>query len=276
MPRPSLAGTTVVITGGARGIGRATVDRLVRRGARVAIGDLDGVLAAEVAADYGDAVVGTALDVADPESWAVFRKEVAHLGPCDILINNAGIMPLGPVLAEDADVTRSIVDVNLHGVINGTKAFGPEMVKRGHGHIINVASAVGRIALAGGATYSASKFAVVGFTEAVRQELAPSGIEVSMVLPTVVLTELSTGVAAAKGVKKVTADQVAAVIESAIDSPRPELWVPRWTQAISRINAVLPRRAQEALAHAMGADRALSNTDPSARLAYENRVRHRD
>src|SRR3546814_19017332 len=88
------------------------------------------------------------------------------------------------------------------------------MAERGRGHIVNVASAVGRVALADGATYTASKFAAVGFIEATRSELAPLGIDVSAVLPTVVMTELASGVPAARGVKPVSADDVARVIEA--------------------------------------------------------------
>ncbi|RZI85160.1 MAG: SDR family NAD(P)-dependent oxidoreductase, partial [Microbacterium sp.] len=169
-----LSGLAVVVTGGARGIGRATVERLARAGARVAIGDRDAELAAATAADVsrstGNRVVSAPLDVGDPDSWSAFLGAVAEIGPVDVLVNNAGIMPLGSVLKESVAVTTAIVDVNLHGVINGTKAVAPGMADRGRGHIVNVASAVGRVAVPNGATYSASKFAVVGFSEATRAE----------------------------------------------------------------------------------------------------------
>ena len=97
----------------------------------------------------------------------------------------------------------------MHGLINGTKAIAPGMAERGRGHIVNVASAAGRIAVADGATYSASKFAAVGFSEATRAELAPLGIDVSMILPSIVATELASGVPATRGVKTVTPLEVA-------------------------------------------------------------------
>jgi len=268
---------TVVVTGGARGIGRATAECFVREGARVAVGDLDGDLARSVAGELGQAsgsaVVGGALDVTDPASWTAFLAAVAELGPVDVLVNNAGVMPLGPVLDEPAAVQRAILDVNVHGVINGTKAVAPAMVERGRGHIVNVASAVGRAATPGGATYSASKFAVVGFSEATRLELRPHGVEVTVVLPTVVKTELSAGVPSARGVKPVTPEQVATVIADAVHRPRPELWVPTWTRGMVRATSLLPRRAQEAMARAMGADRVLLDADTAARKAYEERAR---
>lgn len=267
----------VVVTGGARGIGRATVELLAQLGARVAVGDVDAALATAAADDIADrtgaVVLAAALDVADPTSWEAFLAQTGVLGPVEVLVNNAGIMPLGPVLEEPADVARAIVDVNLHGVINGTKAVGPGMVERGRGHIVNVASAVGRVAVPHGATYSASKFAVVGFSEATRAELAPSGVDVSMVLPTVVRTELAAGVPAARGVHPVSAEDVAEVIVETIRRPRPESWVPRWSKSVSRAADLMPLRAKEALGHLMKADTVLADADEGARAAYEERVR---
>lgn len=275
----SVAGLVVAITGGARGIGLATAERLARHGARVAIGDLDADLAASAAADLrartGRPVVAAHLDVTDPASWTAFLGDVADLGPLDVLVNNAGIMPLGDVLKEPAELARAIVDVNLHGVVNGTKAVAPGMADRGHGHLVNVASAVGRVALPHGATYSASKFAVVGFTEATRAELAPLGIDVTAVLPTVVQTELSAGVPHARGVRPVSAEEVAEVIEHAILKPTAELWVPRWSRTLARSADLLPRRVKDATARLLRADSALSDADPAARAAYEERVRRR-
>lgn len=269
----AIADRNFIVTGGARGIGRATVERLARQGARVAIGDRDLELAREVAQPFGDRALAAALDVTDPASWRDFLEATSSLGPFDVLINNAGIMPLGSVLKEPDDVTRAIVDVNLNGVIFGTKAVAPGMVERGSGHIINVASAVGRVPIANGATYSASKFGAVGFSEALRAELEPHGIDVTVILPTVVQTELASGVSQTRGIRPVTADDVAKVIETALLSPKPELWVPRWSQGLAKAAQLLPRRAQAVVAHALKADRTLTDVDESARAAYEARVR---
>jgi hypothetical protein len=94
-----------------------------------------------------------------------------------------------------------------------------------------------------------------------------------MVLPTVVRTELAAGVPAARGVKPVTAEDVAKVIEATVRRPRAEMWVPRWTQGLTRATGLLPRRAQEAIAHALKADTVLADVDPAARAAYEARAR---
>ncbi|WP_148573938.1 SDR family oxidoreductase [Nocardioides caldifontis] len=268
-----VAGLSLIVTGGARGIGRATVERFARLGARVAVGDRDVELAREVVAPFGGRAAAARLDVTDPQSWRDFLEEVSALGPFDVLVNNAGIMPLGSVLKEPDGVTRAIIDVNVHGVINGTKAVAPGMVERGSGHVVNVASAVGRVAVADGATYSASKFAVVGFSEATRAELAPHGVDVTVVLPTVVQTELAAGVPAARGVKPVTAEDVAEVIEEAVRKPRPELWVPRWTQGLTKVTQVLPRVVQQGMAKLTAADTILASADPAARAAYGERAR---
>ncbi len=273
MSKRDISGLAIVITGAGRGIGEATAGLLAAQGATVALGDLDTALVQGVAARIGRGAVGAHLDVTSVESWTEFLAAVGEVGPIDVLVNNAGIMPLGSVLKEPEAVARAIIDVNVHGVINGTKAVAPGMVDRGHGHIVNVASAVGRIAVADGATYSASKFAAVGFSEATRAELKPHGIDVSVVLPTVVRTELAAGVPTARGVKAVSAEDVAEVIATAIRTAQPELWVPRWVQGMTRTTGVLPRWLQERIAGAFGADRVLSDRDEAKREAYEARVR---
>lgn len=268
-----IEGTAVIVTGGARGIGRATVERLARAGASVAVGDLDPDLLDDVTAEFGSRVMAAHLDVTDPASWRTFLESVADLGPWDVLVNNAGIMPLGSVLKEEDALTRAIFEVNVHGPINGIKAVAPAMVERGQGHIVNVSSAVGRVPVPDAATYSASKFAVVGFSEALRMELAPSGVDVSLILPAVVQTELSDGVPQAKGMKPVTPEDVAAAIESVIREPRPEVWVPNWTQALTKITQAMPRRFQDFVDRTTNASQLLAGVDPAARAAYEERVR---
>ncbi|MFJ2756745.1 SDR family oxidoreductase [Nocardioides sp. NPDC087217] len=268
-----IEGTAVIVTGGARGIGRATVERLARAGASVAVGDLDPDLLDDVTAEFGSRVMAAHLDVTDPASWRTFLESVEDLGPWDVLVNNAGIMPLGSVLKEEDALTRAIFEVNVHGPINGIKAVAPAMVERGQGHIVNVSSAVGRVPVPDAATYSASKFAVVGFSEALRMELAPSGVDVSLILPAVVQTELSDGVPQAKGMKPVTPEDVAAAIEDVIREPRPEVWVPNWAQALTKITQAMPRRFQDFVDRTTNASQLLAGVDPAARAAYEERVR---
>lgn len=268
-----LPGAVVAVTGGARGIGRATAEAFHRAGALVAVGDVDGPLAEEVAAGLGDRAVGCCLDVTDRGSFEEFLSLVERsLGPVDVLVNNAGIMPLSDLVDEPDDITRRIVDVNLHGVITGTKLVAPDMLRRGRGHVVNVASAVGRIAVAGAATYSASKYAVVGFSEAMRSELGRSGVHVSCVLPTVVQTDLSAGIGTVRGQKPVTAEDVAATIVDVTASPRPETWVPRRSRALFLSASMLPYRLKDGVSRALGAHDILYKPDRAARAAYEQRT----
>ena len=108
----------------------------------------------------------------DRASFDAFLTEVERrLGPLDVLINNAGIMPVGPFVAETDETARRIVDINVHGVINGSKLALERFLPRNRGHLVNIASVAGKMGFPGGATYSASKHAVVGLSEAIRVEL---------------------------------------------------------------------------------------------------------
>ena len=112
-----------------------------------------------------------------------------------MLVNNAGILHLGPFVEEEDDATRRQVDVNLFGVINGTRLILPRFRARGGGHLVNVASSAGKVTPPGIATYTATKHAVVGLTEAVRAEHEGTGIDFSIVMPGVVKTEMIAGYA---------------------------------------------------------------------------------
>lgn len=190
MPKPiDLKGASVAITGAARGIGYATARAFVAEGARVFIGDLDADLAKASAKELGCA--GAGVDVRSRKSFADFLAGID--APLEVLVNNAGIMPAGRFVDEPDAVTDAIVNVNLNGVLRGTKLVLPGMLERGSGHIVNVASYLGEVPAAGLATYCASKHAVVGFSEALRDELADTGVTVTTVLPSAVRTDLVSG-----------------------------------------------------------------------------------
>src|ERR1700738_5365002 len=194
-----VGGKVVVITGGARGIGLATATALHKLGAKVAIGDIDETAVKESGADLGLEVYGK-LDVTDPSSFADFLDQVERqLGPIDVLVNNAGIMPVGRIVDEPDAVTRRILDINVYGVILGSKLAAQRMAPRGHGHVINIASLAGELYIVGLATYCASKHAVLGFTDSARLEYRAAGVKFSAVLPTFVNTELASGTPGTKG-----------------------------------------------------------------------------
>jgi NAD(P)-dependent dehydrogenase (short-subunit alcohol dehydrogenase family) len=271
--RRSLNGKVVAITGGARGIGKATATALARRGARIAIGDLDSELAESAAAGLGGGAIGLALDVTDRASFERFLDEAeAQLGPLDVVVNNAGIMPIGPFADETDATARRQIDINLHGVIFGSKLALAKMLPRNSGHLVNIASQAGKAGFPGGATYCATKHAVVGLSEAIRAETHDTGIEVSCVMPAVVNTELTDGLAETRFLTPIEPEDVANEIVDALEIPRFDVFVPRSNGAIFKVMSVLPRRAREAVGRALKGDQVLAGADPKARAAYEARA----
>ncbi len=269
----SLNGQVVAITGGARGIGRATATALIAQGARVAIGDIDAPLAEKTAAELGSGTIGLPLDVTDRESFAAFLDETERqLGPLDVLVNNAGIMPVGAFENETDDCAQRLVDINIHGVILGSKLAIQRFQPRGRGHIVQLASIAGKGGFPGGATYCATKHAVVGLTEALRSELRGTGIELHQVLPIGVNTELYSGVSAARGFPTAEPEDVANTIVELLQTGKFELYVPRKVAAITRMQALMPRRMAEAIIRFTKGDQLLLAADPSARAAYEARI----
>ena len=271
-PRP-IRDRVVAVTGGARGIGRATAAALLREGARVAIGDIDLELAGRTAAELGSGCLALKVDVTDRGSFARFLDDIEReLGPLDVLINNAGIMPLGPFHEESDRTADRQLDINVHGVITGTKLALARMQPRRSGHIVNQASYVGRVPFKGGATCVATKHAVVGLSYAVWMENRDAGIEVSVVMPGVVNTELGSGLANTRGIKVVEPEEVADAIVEALRRPRIDVYVPRSLGVLWRIGAVLPPRAGILLAKLFRSEGVLSDADPTARAAYEARA----
>jgi NAD(P)-dependent dehydrogenase (short-subunit alcohol dehydrogenase family) len=269
----SLRGKVVAITGGARGIGRATASALLREGARVAIGDIDPALARRTAGELGSGCVALELDVTKPDSFARFLDALEReLGPLDILINNAGIMPLGPFHEESDRTAARQLDINVHGVITGTKLAVARMRPRRSGHVVNLASYVGRAPFKGGATYVATKHAVVGLSYAVWLENRDLGIDVSVVMPGVVDTELASGLASTRAVKVVEPEEVADAIVETLRRPRIDVYVPRSLGVLWRIGAVLPARAGILMSKLFRSEGVLSEADRSARAAYEARA----
>ncbi|HET7053254.1 MAG TPA: SDR family oxidoreductase [Solirubrobacterales bacterium] len=275
--RRSLSGKVVAITGGARGIGRTTAQALVRKGCRVALGDLDLEPAEQTAAELGGGTVAIQLNVTERDSFAAFLDEAERqLGPVDVLVNNAGIMPVTPFEQESDDSIRRQLDINVYGVIVGTQLAVRRMKARGSGHIVNLASSAGKAGVPGIATYAATKHAVVGLTEAVRAECRGSGVELSYVMPITVNTQLIEGLADQRGVKRIEPEDVAKEIVDALELGKVDVYVPRELRASVTLGALLPRRAREAVSRFMGVETVMTEVDPAARRAYEERISHND
>lgn len=271
----SVRGKTIAITGAGRGIGLATALELSRAGARIIIIEIDaasaktGVTSVE---ERGGQAVSCVLDVSDAE---MVERTVATLveqqGPVDILINNAGIMCLGNFLDLSSKENHRQIQVNLHGVINLMRAFLPYMERRNSGHIVNIASLAGKFGVPYSAIYSATKHAVVGLTEAVRAEYLDSNIQFTYVLPSVVDTELFDGVTAPKWPPKVTPQDVAKAVHSAIKNGDVDVFVPRIARLSMVLDLVLPRFAQDKLRTVLKVSNMFKNVNSAARAEYRLR-----
>lgn len=267
-----LKNAVVAITGGARGIGLAIAEALRAEGARISIGDVDVALAQKEAARLS--AFAHVLDVRQRDSFATFLRATEEaLGPVDILINNAGIMPMGAFLDETLAISDAQIDINFRGVIHGMQLALPGMLARRRGHIVNVASMAGRFSIPGAAVYCGTKHAVVGMTEAVAGEHRDSGVSFTLVMPSKVLTELSSGTDAANpGIPSVTPQEVAASVVSALRKPRLHVAVPDYLQTAHALYGLVPAWLQERGRRLMGDTGILTKLDHGARGNYTKRL----
>ena len=270
----TIPGKVVAITGGARGIGMATAKALTARGARVAIGDIDDELARKSAEEIGGGTVALHVDVTDRASFDRFLDGVEEaLGPVDVLINNAGIMPTARFIEEDDESIRRQFEINVFGVMNGMRSAIPRMLEHGDGHVINLASTAGKFTIPGISTYAATKHAVVGLTGSVRLEMKDSPIDFSLVMPVIVRTELTSGVPDTRGVKPLEPEDVADSIVEAIETRRYEIWCPRYTSTLNKALTVLPLRATDAVGRLTKTDKGLLDAiDSPERRDYIERI----
>lgn len=275
-----LQGKTVLITGGARGIGQATAIAFARVGARVAIGDLDVELAektaAEISAETGSRVVGLPLDVTDAASFQRFVEAAeAQLGEMEVLVNNAGIMPTGLFAEEDPVMTERIIGINLNGVIHGSRLAVQRFVPRGHGTIVNIASLAGVSGFPALATYCATKHAVLGFSDSLYSEMRVHGVGVVVVLPGVVRTELSAGAKMRKFMEPIATvdpEDVGAAIVSAVGRRKFRVTVPGRLGAMLTVMSLLPAPMRRWADRVSGTEAAYTQADPVVRAKYHERV----
>lgn len=271
-----IRGRTIAITGAARGIGFATAQALLARGARVVIGDRDVALGDSAVARLSNQgpVSGYPLDVTDPESFAAFldKARADGGGRIDVLINNAGVMPVGPFLDQTDAAIRSAIEVNFYGVLNGCRLVLPEMVARRSGHVVNIASLAGMLAVPGQAVYAGTKFAVVGLSTALSDEFAPQGVHVSCVLPTFTNTDLISGTATAGLTKPVQPEDIAAAVVRTLDKPKSSVSVPYPLRFVAAATAFLSPRSRRWFSAKMGTARVFLDVDTTARAAYEKRA----
>ncbi len=270
----ALSDASVAITGAGRGIGRATAELFAAEGATVCLGDLDAETAAEAAEQIGPCAHPFHLDVTVRDSFAAFLTAAEDTtGPIDVLVNNAGIMPAGRFLDESDATTNAVLAVNVAGPVHGMRLALPGMITRGRGHIVNVASMLGKTELPGLATYIASKHAVVGLGAAVRSELDGTGVTITTVLPGVVNTQLASGITIpfARLIRVEPGDIAKAIVASVGDRPK-EVAVPRWLGLYAVARPLIPDQVEQLVRKLIGDDRAITDAGSEGRAAYAERI----
>lgn len=237
-------GAVVAVTGASRGIGEAVARAVTRRGARVGLMARSEDALARLLDDLNGRGVAVTVDVTDPHQvTAAIDRITDTLGPIDVLVNNAGVGAYGPVATTDLETFERLMRVNYLGTVYATKAVLPAMLSRSSGVVVTVASVAGRMAAPLEAAYSASKFAVVGFSEALAAEVAPRGVRVALVNP----GPVATGFFEARGhpyarrfPRPISAEAVAAAVVSAVERGRHEVFVPRWLGRALVVKTLLP------------------------------------
>ncbi|MGV9818916.1 SDR family NAD(P)-dependent oxidoreductase [Nocardia xishanensis] len=269
-----LNGASVAVTGGAGGIGRAIAAHFVSAGARVTIGDLDREAAQRVADELGSSAVGVALDVSDEASFAAFLDSAeAASGPLDVLINNAGVDWMGQFAAEPHAVSRRQVSVNLMGPIIGSRLALQRMLPRRRGHLVNVASAAGRIPQPGSAVYTATKHGVVGLTDCLRLEYRGSGVRFSVLHPGYIPTAMTEGTRRpSRLIPTATPDDCARAVVDAVQYNRYEVWSPANQWINIKLGHLVGRAIRERVLLATGIGDIAGHMDEGARRNYNDRV----
>lgn len=271
-----LAGRVVLITGGARGIGRACCEAFAQAGASVALCDVDlptATATQEALTARGLSVQAWQLDVRDRAAWEVVVRDVeARLGPVEVLVGNAGIMPVGSFLSlSEAQESRQ-VDINLNGLIHGIHAVLPGMQQRESGHLVQIASLAGRVPTPYGAVYAATKFGAVGLGESLRHELEGTGIHVTTVMPGFVQTELISGLQTPSWPKPSTPAAVAEATLKGVLRRKGRVYLPWFASMLVLLPWILPHWMALFLSRLFGVHQALKPADEAARSAYRERA----
>jgi NAD(P)-dependent dehydrogenase (short-subunit alcohol dehydrogenase family) len=277
----AIRGKVAVITGAGSGIGRALAYDFARRGARLAISDVDTAGLAETAQHVrviGAGVHEQRLDVTDRAAVLAYADAVAaEFGAVHIVVNNAGIAFTGDVEAMTFEQIEQVMDVDFWGVVNGTKAFLPHLIASGEGHLVNVSSLFGLLAMPSQSAYNAAKFAVRGFTESLRQELLIAGhpVEVTCVHPGGIKTAIARNAGAVEGrdavqlaeffdsqLARTSADSAAKSIARAVIGNRPRAVVGLDAKALDLFVRLVGPAYQRVFAWCAG--RVMPRTDASA------------
>lgn len=256
-----LQGRPVAITGAARGIGLAIAVACSRAGMRVAISDVDSGAVEAALRQLGPGAYGEVCDVTNHKGFSEFLDRAeAEIGPLYALVNNAGVCFLGSFAEEDPARTSTTVEVNLGAVLHGSREAIQRFTSRQEGHLINLASASSFIPMSGGATYTSTKYAVLGLTRALRGELRGTGVRTTAVIPGVIRTDMTTDFKPSLGSRLTSPERVADAVLAALRHGHEERFVPREIEILARLLQLLPPRAADGLKRLMGLDGVMSGT----------------
>jgi all-trans-retinol dehydrogenase (NAD+) len=256
-----VAGSRVLITGAGRGLGLAIAEAFALAGARVVVTDRDPERLTAVVANLPGAC-GYVLDVTNAEQIADVRTRLlAEHGPPDVLVNNAGVVFGGPFL--DVPIARhhTTVDVNLCGLLAITHCFLPDLLARPAAHLVNIASASAVIALPHAATYAATKWAVLGFTESLREELRLLGhrhVDVTAICPGYITTGLFAGAEPGSLAGWLTPKQAAVAVVRSVEKRREFVMMPRFLRLAYALTAGLPRPVFKWVCRTFGVTRSMT------------------
>lgn len=253
-----LAGRNALVTGGALGMGKSLARRLLGEGARVALVDIRGDELERTAGELRTAgeVFTYVCDISDRLAvYGLAERVREEFGPVDVLVNNAGIVKSNFFMEKPDEVIERTISVNLMAHFWTMKAFLPDMIAKREGHVVNMSSAGGLLAVPYISDYSASKFAVIGLTEALRQEFRLEGfkkINFTCVCPNTVGTGLFEGATMVKGTKLLTADEVTDKVLKGIKRNKAFVGVPGSVYTVPLVKAILPVRAMDFLSRVLG------------------------
>jgi NAD(P)-dependent dehydrogenase (short-subunit alcohol dehydrogenase family) len=252
----------------------ATARELHRRGASVAIGDIDADAAKQAATSIAPDVIAFHLDVTDAGSFGSFLADTKQgLGGLDILVNNAGVMPIGPFLEIPESVVRRSMEINLLGPTLGMRLALPDMIEQGHGHIVNIASSAGKSAVPGGINYCSQKAGLIHLTEGARLEFGDRGIDFTCVMPAFTNTDLIAGTTGTRFIKNVEPEAVAKAIADGIEKKQKDVYAPESLRTIFRIQPLMGRRLRDRMYRALGAYDTFLDVDQIGRASYNDRIR---
>jgi all-trans-retinol dehydrogenase (NAD+) len=260
-----LAGKRALITGAGHGLGRAIARELARAGAAVVVTDREPDRVAAVVAEVqalGVDAVGYPLDVTVPEQVAAVRKQLhADRRPIDVLVNNAGVVAGGPFLDVPLDRHSQTVAVNFTGVLTVTHTFLPDLLSRPEGRVVNIASASAVVALPRAASYAATKWAVLGFSESLSEELNQAGhrhVRVSAICPSYISTGLFDGAKPALLTRLLTPEEVARAVRRAAERGTEFVLLPRSVRLLYAVAGVLPRPLYRQLCRLLGVSASMT------------------